>query len=155
RNAIRVERLRTGKGVSTVAARVERDGEVLAHMVGVLGRNRAEDSDFRELAAPAYMPPWREVPVVPVRPPIGPSFAQFMEYRTQAGPPYMGGGEAAVSGWVRPVDPGPARDAGYVTALADAWWPAVFMRMTTPRPMATVAFTLQLFDGLEGLDPVA
>ena len=151
-NFLRVERLRTGTGVSTIAARLTRDGEVLAHMVGVLGRQRAEDTDFSALPPPE-MPSWRDVPVVIVRAPFGPAFAQHFEYRPVGGPPFGGGSEAVAAGWVRPVDPGPARDAGYVTALADVWWPALFARLTAPRPMATVTFTLELIDGLEGLDP--
>src|SRR6476620_7108740 len=39
-HVIRVERLRTGSGVSTIAARIEGDGEVLAHAVAVLGKKR-------------------------------------------------------------------------------------------------------------------
>ena len=154
-NAIRVERLRTGTGVSTLAARLERDGEVLAHAVGVLGRPRAEGTDFTALPTPA-MPPWQEVPVnLSVRGPFAPAFAQHFEYRPLGAPPFSGGPEAVVAGWVRPRDPGPARDAAYVTALADAWWPALFVRLTEPRPISTVAFTLQLLDGPEGLDPEA
>jgi hypothetical protein len=42
-----------------------------------------------------------------------------------------------------------------VTSLADVWWPALFSRLTGPRPMATVAFTIELLDGLDGLDPAA
>jgi len=154
-NAIRVERLRTGTGVSTLAARLERDGEVLAHMVGVLGKQRAGDTDFCALPAPV-MPPWREVPVdLPVRGPFAPSFAQHFEYRPLGAPPFSGAPEAVAAGWVRPRDPGPARDAACVTALADAWWPALFSRLTAPRPVATVTFTLELLDGLLGLDPEA
>jgi hypothetical protein len=153
-NLVRVERLRTGTGVSTIAARIERDGEVLAHAVGILGRARAEDSDFCELRPPT-MPPWRDVPVAPLDGSMWPSFARFFEYRPLGGPPYQGASEASVAGWVRAHDPGPARDAAYVIAHADAWWPALFRRLTAPRPAATVAFTVELLDGLAGLDPAA
>jgi hypothetical protein len=153
-NSIRVERLRTGTGVSTIAARVERDGEVLAHAVGVLGRDRALGTDFRDLERPA-MPPWREVELAAARLSFGPSFAQFFEFRPLGARPFSGAAEAVTSGWVRPRDPGPARDAAYVTSLIDAWWPAIFARLTEPRPMATVAFTIDLVEGLDGLDPAS
>jgi hypothetical protein len=154
-SALHVERLRTGTGVSTLAARIVRDGEVLAHAVGIFGKPRAEGTDFTALPAPAQ-PPWREVPVMPAfGPPAGPAFALHFEFRSSGPPPFSGGPEAFTAGWVRPRDPGPARDAAYVTALSDAWWPALFSRMTVPRPMATVAFTLELLDGTEGLDPEA
>jgi len=152
--AIRVERLRTGSGVSTIAARVEGGGEVLAHAVGVMAKARGSDTDFCHAAAPA-MPPWREVPVIPVQPPIGPVFARHFEYRVTGPPPYSGGSPAAASGWIRPRDPGAARDAAYVTALADCWWPALFARLAAPRPMATLTFTLDIVGSLDGLDPEA
>ena len=154
-NTIRVERLRTGTGVSTVAARLERDGEVLAHAVGVLGRPRgAATDDFCELPRPA-MPPWREMTPIG-RNEMGPSFARFLEFRPLGPAPFTSStADTVASGWIRPVEPGPARDSAYVAALADAWWPAVLTRFTAPRPVATVAFTLELLSNLEGLDPEA
>jgi acyl-CoA thioesterase len=151
---IRVERLRTGSGVSTIAARIEGDGEVLAHAVGVLAKARSNDTDFCHAAAP-IMPPWRDVPVVAVQPPMGPVFAKHFEYRVSGPPPYSGLGEAVASGWIRAHEPGPARDAAYVTALADCWWPTMLARLSTFRPMATLTFTLDIVGTLDGLDPDA
>ena len=153
-NTLRVERLRTGSGVSTVAARLERDGEVLAHAVGVLGRRRVDDVDLDEPARPTP-PPWRSVPPLDLNNPLFPTFAQHFELRLTGPLPFSGGDEARTAGWVRARDPGPARDAATVAALADVWWPSFFSRLTAPRPMATIAFTLELLDGLEGLDPEA
>jgi hypothetical protein len=152
--SIRVERLRAGTGVSTLAARLEQGGEVLAHAVAMHGRRRAVDVDFCELAPPA-VPPWREVPPFVMPDGFRPEFAQHFEMRAVAPFPFTGAAEAFTAGWVRALDPGPARDAGYVVALADAWWPAIFSRLTAPRPAATIAFTLELLAGAEGLDPVA
>jgi acyl-CoA thioesterase len=154
KNRIHVERLRTGTGVATIAARLSAGGEVLAHAVGVLGKDRPSDADCRELPAP-MPPPWRDVPVVPLAPPFGPTFVPNFELRPLGALPFSGAAESHVAGWVRPKDAGPARDAAYVTALADVWWPAFFTRFPTPRPMATIAFTIDLLDGVEGLDPDA
>jgi hypothetical protein len=155
-NLIRVERLRTGSAVSTVAARMERDGEVLAHAVAVLGRRRSNDTDCNDAERPE-MPPWRAMPPSDLG--IGgPTFARFLEYRSLGPLPASGSPHATgwcARGWIRPVDPGPARDAAYVVSLADAWWPAILARTTTPRPAATVAFTFELIDGVAGLDPEA
>lgn len=151
---IHVTRLRAGTGVSTIAASLEQGGEILAHAVGVRGRARGSDTDFRHLEAPP-MPPWREVPVIAVAPPVGPVFARNFEFRVTSAPPYSGAREAFASGWIRPKDPGPARDAAYVTLCADAWWPAILARLSDVRPLATVAFTLELVSDLEGLDPEA
>ncbi len=152
-NLIRVERLRTGSAVSTIAARVERDGEVLAHAVAVLGRSRASDTDAIEAPRPALRP-WREVAPTDLGD-KGPTFARHFEYRALGLPPYSGARDAIASGWIRPLDPGAARDAAYVVSLADAWWPAILAQATTPRPAATVAFTLELIEGVSGLDPAA
>jgi acyl-CoA thioesterase len=152
--AVRVERLRAGTGVSTLAARLEQGGEVLAHAVAVLGRRRAGDTDFCDLAPPP-VPPWREVAPFVMPSPLRPAFAEHFELRCAGPLPFTGAAEAFTAGWVRPRDPGPARDAAYVIALADAWWPAIFSRLTAPRPAATLAFTLELLDGAEGLDPLA
>ena len=40
-----------------------------------------------------------------------------------------------------------------VIGLMDAYWPAHFAMETTPRPMATVSFTLQLLVDPASLDP--
>jgi hypothetical protein len=85
-----------------------------------------------------------------------PEFARHFEYRVVEGGPFSGGA-ARTAGWIRPrvpVAPG-QRDAGYVAALADAWYPAAMVRATAPRPMATSAFTLELVGDLGGLDPEA
>jgi acyl-CoA thioesterase len=150
---IRVERLRAGTGVSTLSARLEQAGEVLAHAVAVLGRRRASDADFCD--GPPLAPPWREVSPLPMPGSFGPTFTQHFELRSTGPLPFGGATEAMAAGWVRPRDPGPARDAAYVVALADAWWPAIFSRLSAPRPMATVAFTIELLEGTEGLDPIA
>lgn len=151
---ILVERLRTGTGVSTLAARLSQGGEVLAHAVGVLGKERSTDTDFCDVPQPA-MPPWREVPAIELGPPIAPVFTQHMEYRVTSGPPYQGHGAPIVHGWVRPRDPGPTRDAAYLAAMIDAFFPAIAQRMPGPRPIATVAFTLEVLGSLAGLDPEA
>lgn len=154
-HVIGVERLRTGSGVSTIAARVEGDGEVLAHAVAVLGKKRSDDADFCHQAAPTPMPPWRTLDPIAIGPPMAPVFAPHFEYRSSGPPPFSGGSDAIAAGWVRPKDPGRARDAAYVAACIDAWWPAILARLSAPRPLATVAFTLELVGSLEELDPEA
>lgn len=152
---IRVEPLRTGAGTSTVAARAVQDGELRAHAVAVLARRRDPEPRYDGIAKP-LMPPWRDVPPVPSRAdgPF-PAFAQHIEFRPTGPLPFSGSKEARASGWVRPRDPGPARDAAYLVALADAYWPAILPLLPAPRPMATITFTLDLVGDLSGLDPDA
>jgi acyl-CoA thioesterase len=88
-------------------------------------------------------------------PPAGvrPEFTQHFEYRGL--PPRVFGAAArsGANGWVRAREPGPRCDAPLVVALIDAWWPAAFARMSTPRPMTTLSFTFQLFIDPSTLDP--
>jgi hypothetical protein len=88
-----------------------------------------------------------------VAPPLGPDFARFFEFRTAALP--FSRGRPEVSGFVRPRHPGEARDAAYLAACIDTFWPTEFVQAEVPRPMATVAFTFQPLGSLAGLDPEA
>jgi hypothetical protein len=139
-----VEVLRAGNAVTTSAVRIVQNGEVQAHGVGVLGRARVEDRDGIALDVPA-MRPWRDVPAAPIAPPMGPAFAHHFEFRVTGALPFSGDARASVEGWVRPLRPGERRDAAYLAACIDAYWPAIFSRETAPRPMATIAFTFQPF----------
>jgi hypothetical protein len=151
--AVRV--LRRGSGVTTLAAQIEQDGEVAAHAVGVLGRARA-DRPRRSFLAPPSPPPWREVAPLPDPPPaFVPRFARFLEMRNVGPAPFSGAAEPEASGWVRMKNPGAARDAAFLAALADAYWPAIFSVEAATRPVGTIAFTFQPLGTCDGLDPEA
>lgn len=149
---IAVERLRIGSGLSSLSATLRQGSEVLAHAVLVLGKERSTDFD-RQDVIPPELPDWREVPPLPIRPPLGPEFAAHFEFRSLGTLPFSGAEEATSSGWVRPLTPGRARDAAYVAAQADAWWPAVLARLSMPRPTATVSYKLQIATDCAELDP--
>ena len=152
---IAIEALRLGSGVSTLAARLTQGGEVLAHAVGVLGRARA-DRPLRSFLAPPSPPPWRDVPLLPIHEGTSAAtFARFFEFRNVGPLPFSGGADPVTSGWIRPRNPGPARDSAYIAALADAYWPALFSIEPSPRPVGTISFTLELAGTCDGLDPDA
>lgn len=149
---VRTEVLRAGSGVSTVAARLIQEGEVQAHAVAVLGRSRTADADGSDLEAPA-LPPWQDVPVVEVQPPFGPHFARWFEFRNAGPIPFTAQQHLPNLGWIRPRF-GPHRiDAAWVAACADAWWPVLLSQSRGPRPMATIAYTLQWLADPATLDP--
>ena len=139
---VRTEVLRAGSGVSTIAARLIQGDAIQAHAVVVLGKPRAGDTDATGLAPPPESS-WRDVPVVPVAPPFGPDFARFFEFRNTGALPFSGKHATQASGWIRPHN-AQKRDAAWVAACADAWWPVLFAQVSAPRPMATIAFSLQL-----------
>jgi hypothetical protein len=141
---VAIEVLRAGNAVTTSAIRLVQGGEVQAHGVGVLGKERTHDHDRTEDRAPA-IPAWRDVAVATIGPPFAPSFAQHFEMRVVRGAPFAGAAEPIVEGWVRPLRPGTRRDAAYLAACIDCYYPTVFVIEKAVRPMATIAFTFQPF----------
>lgn len=154
---ITVEILRQGKHVSTVRAALSQHGEVRSHVVAILAaaRGSAEAVVWNELPRPEA-PAWNRVEPMRFagRPDPRPEFANHFEYRVIEGL-VLSGGEGRALGWIRPCDPGAPRDAAYIAAVIDAWWPVAFIRFTKLRPMATIAFSLNIVAELDGLDPVA
>lgn len=150
---IAVEILRAGTGVTTVAARLTQGNEVCAHAVIVFARPRGTYDAPPGLTAPTP-PPWRDLPVAPIAPPLAPTFTQHVEFRV-TGPVPFSGTPGDVSGWVRFRRPGRARDAAYAIAMADTFWPALLTGETAPRPAATLTFAFELVGELAGLDPDA
>jgi hypothetical protein len=144
---VRVEILRRGSSVSSYDARLVQRGELLARASASFGRPRRYDRRWQP-PPPEPGAPWGEVPVLDIRPPFGPAFARFFEYRP-TGPMIFGGGDEAVaSGWLRPRRELPAFGAPELVALADAWWPAVFAVEAKPRPAVTLGYALDLsWDG--------
>lgn len=149
---ITVEPLRQGKNVSTLRAALTQHGEVQSHAVAILGASRAGGAapSWNDLAPPE-VPAWKDVPPIPN---MGVEFAQHFEYRIVEGIPLAGKTTRAI-GWIRARDPGPRRGAPYIAALIDAWWPTLYNRYTDMRPMATIAFTLDILGHVDGLDPEA
>ena len=155
RAEITVEVLRAGSSVSTVRAQLAQGNEIKSHAVAVLAAARpgAGPLAWQELAHPD-VPSWKTIE--PTSLPGGPEFAQHFEYRIVEGVPGTGpSAPARTVGWVRQRTPGGPRDAGYIAAMVDAWWPATMVRLDRPRPMATIAFTLDILAGIDGLDPEA
>jgi acyl-CoA thioesterase len=138
-----VDVLRSGNSLTVARAALAQRDEVTTHVVAVLAASRpvAEPPTWRELARPEA-PPWQSVPVLPMGGSF-PEFAQHFEYRLVSGVPYSGGAAQSI-GWIRARDPGAPRDAAYVAALVDAWWPATLVRDRGPRPLATIASTVEV-----------
>ncbi|HWO27038.1 MAG TPA: thioesterase family protein [Kofleriaceae bacterium] len=151
-----VDVLRSGSSVTVARAALRQAGEVRAHAVAVLAADRPATGAlaWRELEPPRS-PPWRDLAPAPMAPPAPePEFVRHFEYRILEGVP-LSGGDARCVGWIRPAVPSAVRDAGYIAALADAWFPAAMVRVHEARPMATIAYTLDLISELDGLDPQA
>ncbi|HEY8041461.1 MAG TPA: thioesterase family protein [Polyangiaceae bacterium] len=149
---IRVEAMRISSGQSTLAARLTQQGEVRALAVAVLAHPRAVGADeFCELARPAVRP-WREM--TPISPPPGAAaFTQHFEYRSDGPFPFTSAKEARAEGWIRARTSGAMPHDAHLAALIDVWWPASFVRAAAPRPIGTVAFTMQVVRSASPVDP--
>jgi hypothetical protein len=138
-----VEVLRKGSGLSSLAARLRQDGEVRAHASAIYAKQRLVDRD-RTVLVPPRVKPWTETEVIPIGPPLGPTFAQSLEFRPDGPSPFSEHPEALASGWVRSRVPFARLGAPELVALADAYWPTGLAIEPMPRPMATIGFTFQL-----------
>jgi acyl-CoA thioesterase len=140
-----VDILRSGNSVTVARAALAQGGEVNTHAVAVLAASRpvTDPPTWRELTRPAS-PPWRELAEIPFDDSF-PEFARHFEYRHVTGVPFSGAAAQTI-GWVRPREPGEPRDAAFLAAVVDAWWPAAMVRMQGHRPLATIGFTLELID---------
>jgi hypothetical protein len=153
---LHVTRLRRGGNVSFLDVRMSQEGALVARASTALASARAiPPSTIHRLAPspPPPLPPWRDVPPVPVAPPFGPVFARRYEYRSTGPIPFGGGAEPVAEGWVREAVAPSVRDEPGILALLDAWWPAVFSVETGPRAAATMGYTAQIVLDPRTLDP--
>ena len=149
---IEVTRLRVGSGVTSLSAVLRQGDGIAAQASLVLAKERSRDLDAVDLAPPE-LPPWEAIPPLPVAPPLGPEFAVNFEFRATGHFPFSGASQPSSGGYLCALRPGKARDAAYVAALADGYWPAILARLTQPRPTATVSYNLQIVADPRELDP--
>lgn len=140
-----VDILRSGNSVTVARAALAQGNDVTTHAVAVLAASREVPNTpaWRDLARPEAAA-WDSLASLPMDGPF-PEFARHFEYRVASGIPFTGGAAQTI-GWVRARDPGRARDAAYLAAIVDAYWPAVLVREQTFRPLATIGYTLELVD---------
>nr|HEX4318787.1 thioesterase family protein [Kofleriaceae bacterium] len=141
---LELEVLRAGNAVTTTAIRLVQSGEVQAHGVGVLGTARGAGTDRVDLVPPPRTR-WQDAPVLGMPAQLQPGFAKHLEFRMTGPLPFSSGPAGVVEGWMRFAHPGERRDAAYLAACIDSFWPALYTTLAAPRPMATIAFTFQPF----------
>lgn len=147
---IKVEVLRAGNNLTTLAVRLEQQQEIQAHAVLIFGNTRPQPLEFTELWPPEQTP-WETLEPLPMIPAM-PSFARRMEYRLDGLLPYSQEPSARTHTWVRPRETVERWDAATLVAMSDAVWPSFMNRMEAPRPMGTVSYMAELLDMGEGLE---
>lgn len=148
---ITVETLRRGSGVTTLHARLAVGTETCAAATAVLGKARA--SDDLVLVESPLGPPWKEVPMLHMGTGIAPTFTQHLEFRALEPFPFTASQEGVCSGYIRPHRRSSPLRAADLIAMCDSYWPSYFVRLAVPRPMATIAFTVQILVDPATLDP--
>lgn len=136
--ALQVER--TGRTASTVSARVEQGGRLVAIVLCTFTQ--------RYEGAAEWAPPVPEVPPPPEVAVAGmegaPRMFGQMELRPlYGGQAFAGAGfdDAVVGGWLRPRVAHPI-DHPLLAFLSDAWWPSAFSRLEKPSPAPTLDLTI-------------
>lgn len=161
RARLSVECLRQGSAMTTWQVRVHgHEGQLASQAVVITGGSRPVEPGSRwGIATMPTLPPWTEVPTVPVEPPYGPSFGAHFAFRPVSGIP--GSGESPQClGWIGPADSErwDHWSAATMLGIVDAWWPATYVSeesLAHVRPMATVSFAAHLLVDPATVDPNA
>ncbi len=136
----RVER--AGRSLSSVSARLEQEGELIALALGALSVAREglliSDAEMPSVDRPSA----REVPAGRPGQAVPPPFTSKVTMETRFGGPMFSGAEhMEVGGWMglreeRPID------ALAVAVLADSWFPAPWPKLRRLAPAPTVELTV-------------
>src|SRR4051812_5424086 len=132
---------RAGRSLTTISARMEQDGRLIALALGAFSRARVAAIEYDEVPLPEVPPP--DAVEVSVPHPSLPPFSRQWEVRPAVGQqPFRGSeGPTRTGGWIKPLDEHPV-DAALVAQLTDAWIPAVFIRLTEPNAVPTIDLTI-------------
>ena len=134
--------LRTGRSVSTVAARVNQADAPCCVAVGSFGGDR--DSTVQiEPAAPPHMAPPHEALELPYIDGVTPAFTRHFNYRWALGElPFTGKGGHEIGGWIQFREPTDCLTEEWLVALADAWPTPALSMLTQPAAASTLTWEL-------------
>jgi acyl-CoA thioesterase len=133
---------RTGRLVRYLTARLSQGERLIATAQAAFAVLNEAAPSFADPSFPGYPPP-DEVDHAG-EPPVLVPMRQRYEYRHVTGAPWEGPSDAAeTGGWIRLTEPRPY-DTALVAALSDAWYPAVFTRLTERFGVPTVDLTVHI-----------
>jgi acyl-CoA thioesterase len=147
--AIEIVTEREGRSLSTVTARMHQDGRLVAIAIAALATDRDPGSEFSDLTMPDVPAPDAIEPQ-PLFGPAGVPMRERYEQRWAIGVPPSADrptaveGPAEVGGWIRLAaeDGETPVDHHVVTAITDAWPPAVFTKQAQRTPVPTIDLTI-------------
>ena len=142
---VRVTVERSGRGLSTVSARLRQaDQDCILALVAV-GTDRSGPA-VHDHPAPHVPHPDELGPTPPS--PGAPDIPMHRRYETRAAlgaPPFAGAEHALTGGWIRSTEEDPVDDL-LVAAITDAWPPAIFSRLSDRVGVPTVELTIHLWN---------
>ena len=143
---------RAGRTITYLDARLRQGERLLATARAAFATSDRGSPAFADPTFPGYPPPdtveeRSDPPAVAMR--------GRYEYRHVHGLPWEGpSDQAETGGWIRLREPRPY-DAALVAALSDAWYPAIFTRLTSPMGVPTIDLTVHVrsVDALRRMAP--
>lgn len=130
---------RVGRSRTSISARMEQDGRTIALALAALSAPWT-GFEYADVAMPKVPGP-QDAPEVENEA-VTPAFFRNFHARWAVGdPPFTSSDRALSGGWIRLSEPR-VIDAVALAAIADAWVPAVFSRLSHPVPTPTVDLTV-------------
>jgi len=136
------------RGKSTVFAGVDLTAEtgLATRATFCFGLARASALSYTNLAAPPVAGPERCAPFISAEAPTL-AFVQHFDWRLAGGaPPMTAGADPEMLLWVRHRENGLPSSATSLLAVADAPPPAALVRFTSPAPISTMTWSLEVLD---------
>lgn len=143
---VNTREIRRGSSTATWSVEIGVDGSIAVSASVVFGDARSGDPIAYEPEVCPTAPDWSGIESIALGPPLAPAFLQHLTMRPVSGLPYSGAPEDIVV-WLG--YPEGRIDAAALLALVDGPWPVPLVRITQPRPMATLSFMATLL-----IDPV-
>ena len=133
---------RAGRSLTSVSARLEQDGKLVALALGAFSAPWPGPR-LSEAPMPAVEPPAdRSAPARALPGAERPPFTELLTMQNRFGePPFSGADRAEAGGWLGLVEARPI-DALSVVLLADAWYPAPWPRLEALAPAPTIDMTV-------------
>ena len=144
---------RSGRMVTYLSARLVQGERLIATAQAAFATLNAGGPVFADPSFPGYAHPDDLGPAAD--PPGLVAMRERYEYRHVIGAPWDSPGRTAeTAGWIRLAEPRPY-DAALVAAMTDAWYPAIFTRLTERFGVPTVDLTVHLraVEALQRMQP--
>ena len=136
--------LRQGRNVTSVAVEARVEGGAVGNALALFGADRDSVLDI-DLSAPSVVSPEMAEDFMPEGTPFVPNFIPNFELKIAGGArPMTGAKEGHLLAWVRHRDPEDHEGETAFVCLGDVLPPAAFPVMTSPVPISSANWTLNL-----------